>query len=64
MFTLTLEYVNHYGSEVTHYLPVFSSLGECEWLRDWFVRMLETDHATNIVAVCRDIAKGAFVERP
>jgi hypothetical protein len=64
MFALTMEYVNHHGDDVMRYLPVFSSLGECEWFRDWFLRMLETDHATKITAICRHISEAPFVERP
>jgi len=55
IFALTLEYVNHYGSTVKHYLPTFSSMQECEWWRDWFLRMLEHNHARVLSAVCEQI---------
>lgn len=52
MFALALEYVNHGGDEVSQWLPIFHSIAECEWWRDWFIEMLTADHAAYIKASC------------
>lgn len=51
-FVLTLEYVNHFGDSVFYHIPAYQSLVECDYWKDFFVRMLERDHATITSAVC------------
>jgi hypothetical protein len=55
MAGLLLEYVNNHGDEVSRWLPVFQTMAECNWWRDWFTEMLATDHATDIKAVCEAV---------
>lgn len=55
-FALQLEYVNTHGDKVFHWLPTYETFAGCEWWREWFVKMLTRDHATDIIAVCQAIA--------
>ena len=52
MFVLTLEYISHAGNDIWHHIPAYQSLTECEYWRDWFLRMLEMNQATVTKAVC------------
>lgn len=52
LYTLILEYTNHYGDGVFRHLPMFTTLAECEWWRSYFLEMLDRDHATIIRSAC------------
>ena len=53
MFVLVLEYMTAHGDRVESWLPVFDSVSECEWWRVFLTKMLEDNHATNVVATCQ-----------
>jgi hypothetical protein len=52
MFTLSLEYMSAHGMHVSHWLPVYDTMVECEWWRNWFIEMLKMNEADLINALC------------
>ena len=52
MFILALEYMSSNGMHVSHWLPVYDTLHECEWWREWFTEMLTMNGAEIIKATC------------
>lgn len=52
MVVLSLEYMSLNGMHVSHWLPVYFTMAQCEWWRDWFTEMLKMNGASLIKAFC------------